>query len=249
MHIPQDIADAITSASPEKNTEEATVIVANEPETKKPTFIERILNGYDIALVRARQIEDQVESTKTVEYLSKSAINGSKVVGVYTPEAVREMFKVSSNWQWAVTTLPDNIVCLQGQIPTSRYNAFAAYATVSQIYRAHGYPGTNEVRLRPGTIRSGDFYLGTTYEFPTNNITVHLTTDPETGLEYVKKWFAGIEVASVLQESPADWIVRCGIKSLPPKQVYAHERQVRPRHNARQPYTQHSQQKTSNNPS
>jgi len=174
-----------------------------------PSFTARIIEAYDIARVYAAQIEDPEYKQNVEEKLTRSNVRGSSVVGIRTPEDVVEMLASVSGWKEVNANLADDqIVVIQGTL-AAKYGAFAAYASVREIYHEFGSPGLGSIQAKVGYQHPDDYYFCTMMRFPTNVITVQLKTDG--GVEHLHQWFAGHELTSRIHMNDGDTIVRCGV--------------------------------------
>jgi len=192
---------------------------------------ERIIDAYDVATVYAEQLVDEEHKDALLAKLRRSAVNGSYIMGVKTTEDVKQMLQSVTNWQEVITTLSDKkILCLQGELP-SEYEAYAAYATIREIFSAFGggmkgAQALSKIEVRRGYQEKDAYYLSTMLRVPTNIITVQLRTDGDVDqedaaslaqqVEFMARWFVGREKSSILYTNEGDTSVRCN-SSINPK--------------------------------
>lgn len=185
---------------------EQTTPTAPKQET---SFTARILEAYEVAHAYVQQIKEPDFRQNVESKLVRSNVRGSQVVGVRGPEDVVAMLANATGWREVVANLKDKqIAVLQGEL-TEEYAAFAAYASVREIFTEFGSPGLGSIQPKAGYQVDDDFYFCTMLRFPTTIITVQLKTDG--GVEHLHQWFAGPELSSRMKMNDGDTIVRCGV--------------------------------------
>jgi len=202
-----------------------------------PTPIrDRILDAYDIALAWADRAEDPEFAQKMRDKLAKSNVRGSRVEGIKTHADVKKLLGSVTDWKKVVCNKDATITVFQGTLPREfEGHAFAAYATIREIFSKFGLPGLSTIQAKQGYQREDEFYLCTTVRCPTDIITVQLKSEA-TGinLESVQQWFAGPELSSIMHLDDGDNIVRCGVQ-IP--LVYEQQMRQKERQNYRRPHT------------
>ncbi len=180
-----------------------------------PTPIrERILDAYDLALASADRVEDPEYAQKMRDKLAKSNVRGSRVEGIKTHADVHQLLGSISDWKKVVCNKDPSISVFQGTLPREyEGHAYAAYASIREIFSKFGLPGLSTIQAKQGYQREDEFYLCTTVRCPTDIITVQLKSEA-TGLnlETVQQWFAGPELSSIMHLDDGDNIVRCGVQ-------------------------------------
>jgi hypothetical protein len=190
------------------------------------TLSERILEAYSVAQAYTTQLVDPEFRRNAEERLGRSNVRGSKVTGVRGSDDVAKMLSAASGWKEIVANLKDKeITVLQGELPGD-YEAFAAYASVREIFTTFEAQGLDVVAIKKGFQKIDEFYLATMLRFPTNILTVQLKKDAS-GVEQLHQWFAGRELSSYLIQDAGDIPVRCGSVIQPVTQRQNHKSNAR----------------------
>lgn len=185
------------------------ILVADGPE-HHGSVQERIINAFQNSLGFCERAEDQTAAGEFYNRLCKSSVHGSFVHGVNDETAVLALLNDVENWKKVQSGKP-GITTFQGILPANtEWKAVAAYASIRDICEAYGPAGLAEISVRRGVQRQGEFYLCTTLQMPTRNITVQLRD--EENLELLHQWFAGEEVAAQPRKEDGDVLVRCGVR-------------------------------------
>lgn len=183
------------------------------PATVTETLTDRVIGAFEVAQAYLEQILDPETRFKTQEKLKRSNVRGSLVVGINGADDVVKMLAACNRWTEIVANLKDDqIVVLQGQLPDT-YAAFAAYASVREIYDSYQKEGLAKIETKLGYQNEGEFYHCTVLRMPTRIITVQVRKDAS-GIETLHQWFAGPELTSRMQLTAGDAWVRCNV--LPP---------------------------------
>lgn len=173
----------------------------------------RIIDAYLASKEYVAQLVDPEYAQNAREKLIRSAVRGSRIEEVKDYDDVLALLSAVEGWQMVTANLEDKkITCFQGVLPTEyEGKAFTAYSTVREVEQQFGQQGLDTIKFKKGYQKAGDFYVCTWLHMPTDIITIQLRED-ESGIEFVKQWFAGREKTSIFHEGDGDVIVRCSSK-------------------------------------
>lgn len=179
------------------------------PEKTEAPITKRILDAYDVAFASTTQIEDEGRAEQMRRKLCMSSVRGSHVEGVRSYDDVVDLLSDVTDWRQVTSGLSDKgIECYQGYLPAKFIGkAYAAYATLREIFEQFGVPGLGSVEAKRGYLQEDDFYFCTPCQVHTDVITVQLYTDA--GIEMLRRWFVGRETSSIIRAGDGDTIVRC----------------------------------------
>ena len=174
----------------------------------------RILEAFDNSITAANRVDDPGLRDFLLGKLMSSFVRGSRVEGVNSHEAAKALLKAVKGWKQVICNKGPNLQVFQGSIPqSSNYRAYAAYATIRQIYQTFGAAGTDAISVKKGRQRPDEFYFYMLTQMPTDLITVQLKTEPDgMQIELLQQWFSGPEASSIQTVDPGDTIVRCGVR-------------------------------------
>ena len=182
--------------------------------SKSNEIIDRIIDAYEVSSAYAETVITDPEHKKAQQIkLLRSDVNGSYVAGIRNADEVKHMLRTATGWTVVMTTMEDRaITCIQGEF-SAEVEAFAAYATIRELYAIYGSGSKGaqmlgEVKVRKGFQQKDEFFHSTTLRCPTNIVTVHLKPDLS-GIEFMARWFAGREKTSIPYFNEGDTIVRC----------------------------------------
>lgn len=207
IQFPSNIASVVTPNTPK-------IQVADEPDAvPQPDTQRRILEAFDMSIEFFNRLQDPQATPQGLARLARSGVHGSRIEGINNLDDVRALLTYTTNWRRVQSAKGDDVIVFQGTLPKDLDgHAFAAYATIRQIFSAFGHAGIGSIQIKAGWQREDDFYLCSPVRFPTDVITVQLKTE-STGLpiEMLQQWFAGFEVSSLIRVDDGDTIVRCGV--------------------------------------
>ena len=189
---------------------------------------ERVIDGYKIAVTWAERTEDAEYGKKMLARLSKSGVSGSRVKGINNHQDAAKLLSGVKDWHIVDVGNVANIIVVQGLLPEEyRGRAFAAYATVRDIFNIFGNTGTRTIEHNRGHQNDDEFYQCTHIEFPTDIITAQLKThDNGLQFEFMQQWFAGPDKRFLTGTDVGSQVNRCGVK-IPPKDTRYENRQYR----------------------
>lgn len=227
-------ADPVNHSRNDEAAEAPKVVVEDTPTDLR----ERVLDGFRMALGYADRLQDTATADMMKARLSRSAVRGSWVDGVKSHADALTLLGAIGDWK-IIPSTRQQITVLQGSLPRDYANsAFAAYATIREIFRKYGNSGLSTIQVREGKHRDDEFYLCTTLRYPTDTITVLLKSQTVgTEFDMVQQWFAGYDCISKSQINDGDVLVRCGVQipvlTTPPN-GHKHKK---PHFGHRRPYT------------